>query len=181
MTTEEIIEVAPNETLDLKVSLAIERGVMAATCVGVVPIPLVDLAGVAYVQMRMIRKLSELHGVEYSASRARNLITALIGGAVPALGAYPLFAMVRSIPVLGWTVGTGAASILAGASTYAVGQVVKNHLAKGGSLANINIEEAKSSFAQMYEAGKEKATSMMRRKSKQAPVADEPAEAAQPA
>lgn len=181
MTTDEISEVAPTENRDLKVSLAIERSVMAATCVGVVPIPLVDLAGVAYIQLRMIRTLSELHGVEYSNTRARNLITALIGGAVPAFGAYPLFAMVRSIPVLGWTIGTGAASILAGASTYAVGQVVKNHLAKGGSLADINMEEAKSSFAQMYEAGKDKASTMMRRKSKQAPIVDEPGEAAQPA
>ena len=46
-------------------------------------------------------------------------------------------------------------SIASGASTYAVGQVVKNHLASGGTMTNLDVEAAKQKYAAEYEKGKE--------------------------
>ncbi|MGP6087637.1 YcjF family protein [Antarctobacter jejuensis] len=157
-------EVAEIEINDMEVRAIIDRHVLIASGVGLVPIPLVDLAGVAVVQISMIKKLAELHGVDYSQRRARSIISALIGGSIPAVGALPLFSLAQSIPVIGWTVGAGAASILSGASTYAVGHVMAGHFANGGDVNDFNAEKAKASFGELFERGKDRASRLASRK-----------------
>jgi len=155
---------AANELVTLKASRMIDRHMLAAAGVGIVPIPLVDLVGVAGVQLNMLRKLSDLYGVPFSANTGKNIIAALVGGAIPAYGAMPLFYLVRNIPVVGWTLGAGAASILAGASTYAVGHVLERHFAKGGSLEDLDVEEARSTFKDLMARGKERVAGLRKKK-----------------
>ena len=164
-------DVVVPEVNDIEVRAIIDRHVLTATGVGLVPIPLVDLAGVAAVQLNMIKRLAEAHGVDYSQRRARSIIAALIGGTIPAAGALPLFSLAQSIPVIGWTVGAGAASILSGASTYAVGHVMAGHFAKGGDIEDFSADKAKDAFGELYSRGKERVTRMTSRKKEEAEVA----------
>lgn len=158
---------------EMAVRAIIDRHVITASGVGLVPIPLVDLAGVAVVQINMIKRLAEVYEVDYSTRRVRSIIAALIGGSIPAAGALPLFSLAQSIPVIGWTVGAGAASILSGASTYAVGHVMSAHFAKGGNIESFDAEAAKESFGEFYAKGKEQVTRLTGRGRKKSEPAAE--------
>lgn len=151
--------------------VVIDKYMLGAMGVGLVPIPVLDLVGVGAVQFAMIRKLAAMYGVEASDARVRTIIMSLLGGAVPAFGALPLFALAQMIPVIGWTVGAGAASILSGASTYAVGHIMRRHFEEGGTIEDFKAESTKEAFKEFVEKGKEAAKSIGRR-GKPAPEAE---------
>jgi uncharacterized protein (DUF697 family) len=160
--TAEATEVA--DLLHLQADRLIDRHMLAAAGVGLVPIPVVDLIGVGGIQLNMLRRLSDLYDVPFSANVGKNILAALVGGAIPAYGALPMYYLVRNLPIVGWTLGAGAASILAGGSTYAVGHVLERHFAKGGTLDDLNVEEARSSFKDLMARGKERAANLRRKK-----------------
>ena len=137
-----------------EVELIINKHVIAASGVGLVPVPLIDLVGVGAIQLRMIRKLADAYGVDHSDSRVRSVLMALVGGSIPAFGALPLFSLAQSLPVVGWTVGASAASILSGASTYAVGHIMRRHFEAGGNFEDFKASEVRESFDNLVEKGK---------------------------
>ena len=157
----------------------IDRYMLAAMGVGLVPLPVLDLVGVGAVQFRMIHKLAELHGVQASDARVRQVLMSLLGGAIPAFGALPLFVFAQAIPVIGWTVGVGAASILGGASTYAVGHLMRRHFEGGGTMESFKAEETREAFKELLEKGKS-AVKSIKSRGKTAP-APEPAATPAPA
>src|SRR4029078_10976503 len=55
---------------------------------GLIPIPLMDLAAVTAVQIRMLSKEADLFGVPFSSARAKAMVTALMGSVVPSTLAY---------------------------------------------------------------------------------------------
>jgi uncharacterized protein (DUF697 family) len=136
----------------------ISKNMLIAMGVGIIPIPVVDFVAVTGVQIRMLRQLSELYGVPFSRETTKSVITALVGGALPAFTAFPVarWAM-RYIPVVGWTLGAGAMSILSGASTYAVGKVFEKHFQSGGTILDLDLEKAKADFDDLLHVGKKKA------------------------
>lgn len=143
----------------LKVSNTIDNHVLAAMGVGVVPIPLVDLLGVAGLQMHLLNKIAGVYGLSCSSEMGKKLIASVTGGVVSAYAAYPLSMLLRSIPVVGWTLGAGSRSILAGATTYAIGRVFAQHFDRGGTLLDLDLDKAKTSFKDQYEKGKQWCTS----------------------
>lgn len=167
---------APALPTKAETDVVIDRYMLAAMGVGLVPVPVLDLVGVGAVQFKMIQKLAKMHGVEASDARVRQVLISLLGGAVPAFGALPLFAFAQMIPVIGWTVGAGAASILGGASTYAVGHIMRRHFEAGGSMEDFKAEHTKEAFKELVEKGKSAAKSI-RRRGKSAEAAAAPAAA----
>jgi Uncharacterized protein/domain associated with GTPases len=158
LEADEVIDPEPSEARALKAlkaSKTIDNHVLGAMGVGIVPIPLVDLLGVAGLQLHLLNKLAGIYGHSCSAEMGKKLIASITGGAVSAFAAYPLSMVLRSIPVVGWTLGAGSRSILSGATTYAVGRVFAQHFDKGGTLLDLNLDKAKSSFKDHYEKGKE--------------------------
>jgi uncharacterized protein (DUF697 family) len=137
---------------------AISQHLLGAMGLGVLPIPVVDFVGVTAVQLKLVSKLSKIYGVEFSMRDARTIISTLIGGAVPLMAAMPVASIARMIPVVGWSVGSVAMPILAGASTYAVGHLFMDHFEKGAGPLDINTASVKEKFAEYYEAGKAKVT-----------------------
>jgi len=77
-------------------------------------------------------------------------VGALTGGALARIGA----SAIKAIPGVGTLLGGVSMSIASGASTYAVGQVVKAHLAAGGTLSSIDVEKARRRYSEEYEQGK---------------------------
>jgi uncharacterized protein (DUF697 family) len=111
---------------------------------------------VTALQLKLVSQLSKIYGVEFSAKDARTIISTLIGGAVPAMAAMPVASFARMIPVVGWSLGSVTMSVLAGASTYAVGHVFMDHFEKGAGPLDINAASVKAKFEDYYEAGKAK-------------------------
>ena len=120
---------------------------------GLVPIPGVDIALVAGVQLKMIAELAELYQVPFERDKAKAIIGALIGslsaGAFTAVTA----SAIKLIPVIGTLAGEAAMSIYAGASTYAIGTVFQQHFHAGGTLLNFEPEHLKAKFEEMYRQG----------------------------
>src|SRR5690349_21627153 len=56
----------------------VRRKVLWALGVGVVPLPIVDMLGVAGLQIAMLKDLSELYGVAFSNDAARKIVASLL-------------------------------------------------------------------------------------------------------
>lgn len=101
----------------------VERHRTYAAVGGLLPLPVVNIAGVTAVNLRMVRQLSELYQVPFQRDRARAMIVSLIGGAAPAgFGAATSSTLMWIIPG-GMLVGLGVSALTAGTLTRAIGQV----------------------------------------------------------
>ena len=118
---------------------------------GLVPVPIVDFVAVTAIQVDLIRQLCTLHGVSYDERTGKVWVGALTGGAIARIGASAL----KAIPGLGSLIGGLSMSIASGASTYAVGKVIHRHFERGGSMSNLDVDEAKKRYAGEYEVGKD--------------------------
>ncbi len=139
-----------------KVESAINYSMLLSGGVGIVPIPLVDFVGVTAIQLALVKQLSSLYGVEYTASATKRTISAIIGGAVPAFGSVAVASWVKMIPVVGSVLGGSAMMLLSGASTYAIGRVFATHFEQGGTILDIEARQVKEQFKGYYEIGKVK-------------------------
>jgi len=137
----------------------VTRHVLFSMGAGLVPIPLADVAAITVVQLSMIRKLCDIYQVEYSESVGKYILTALAGGTVARLGA----SFIKGIPFVGAIIGGLSMSIMAGASTYAVGQVFISHLEAEGNLDNFNIDAWRKAYEEQLERGKEIASRIQKK------------------
>lgn len=132
----------------------IKDHVIGAVALAAVPVPLVDIAGVAALQLRMIQKLSELYGRPFSESLGKSAVAALAGGVGGFTAGLVAFSAAKAVPGVGWALSFMSMPVLAGASTYAVGQVFVKHFEDGGSLLDFNIEKHRACFREQLEKGK---------------------------
>ncbi len=124
---------------------------------GLVPLPVLDIVAVTAVQLDMLRQLSALHGVPFT---GKAWVTALAGNMVARIGANAL----KLIPGVGTILGGVSMSILAGASTYAIGQVAVDHFERGGTFADIDMSAARRTYEQELERGKRVAADLRNEK-----------------
>ncbi len=90
---------------------------------GLVPLPVVNIAGITAINLRMVKQLSELYQVPFERDRTRSLIVGLIGGAVPTgVGTATSSTLMWIVPG-GMLLGLGAAAVTAGALTRGIGLV----------------------------------------------------------
>lgn len=156
VNTIEVTSKPIDELQRAKVESAINYSMLLSGGVGIVPIPLVDFVGVTAIQLALIKQLSALYGVEYTASATKRTISAIIGGSVPAFGSMTVASWVKMIPVVGSVLGGSTMMLLSGASTYAIGRVFANHFEQGGTILDIEASRVKEQFKGYYETGKAK-------------------------
>jgi uncharacterized protein (DUF697 family) len=90
---------------------------------GLVPLPAANIASVTAINLRMVKRLSELYGVPFQRDRTRSLIIALIAGAVPTGAGLAASSTLMWIVPGGLVWGLGAAALTAGALTRGIGLV----------------------------------------------------------
>lgn len=118
---------------------------------GAIPIPFVDFFAVSAVQLDMVRQLSKLYDIDFKETEGKAVITSLTGSGLAQMGAR---AAVKLIPVAGSVVGGVAMAIFSGASTYALGEVFKEHFATGGTFLDFDPGRLKKYYQQKFEKGK---------------------------
>ncbi|MBD3305669.1 DUF697 domain-containing protein, partial [candidate division KSB3 bacterium] len=107
-----------------EVSGLIRRHMWGSMGVGLIPLPMIDFAALTGIQLSMLRKIAKMYDVPFFKEKVKNILTPLVGGALPGLVAPGLAVSVtKFIPVLGQAIGVVSMPIVAGASTYAVGKV----------------------------------------------------------
>jgi uncharacterized protein (DUF697 family) len=132
----------------------VKNHIIASLTLGLVPIPLFDLAALTATQMSMLRSLSEQYEIPFEDSEHKSLLASLIGGSLPVLGVVGLSSLTKFIPGVGSLIGSASLSISAGAVTYAVGQVFISHFESGGTFEDFEPKHASDYFKREFQAGK---------------------------
>jgi len=137
------------EVRTLQAEKLIREHMVVAMGAGLVPVPFADWATTLAVQLNLVRKLAGLYGVPFLSGVAKGLIASLVG-ATSVRGAATL---IKLVPGIGWVVGGLTASVMAAATTYAVGKVFQKHFETGGTLQNFDVQAARKAYESAFREG----------------------------
>jgi len=141
---------------DPEVSNIIKNHVIASLALGLIPIPVFDVAALTASQMSLLRSLSEHYEVEdFDNGNQKALLLSLAGGSLPVLGIVGLSSITKMIPGIGSLAGSAGLAISAGSLTYAVGRVFSMHFAEGGTFEDFEPSLARDYFKRELESGKQ--------------------------
>lgn len=133
----------------------VKKYMLGALGVGIVPFPLLDMAVLSGIQLKMLHSLANLYGVKFSDHIGKSLITSLLGGGIPLSLSFNLVSLLKSLSPYGKIAGMISNSLFSGASTYAVGKVFIQHFESGGTFLNFNPQEVRDYYTQQFKKGKE--------------------------
>ena len=159
---------------EVQVQMILRRHVWATMGVGLIPVPIIDFGGVMFVQLTMLRKLAKAYNIPFSKDIMKNLMTPLVGSALPMPVSLILSAVMEKltltaslakfIPGLGHSISVVTMPVVAGSATYAIGKVFIKHFASGGNFLTFDPEKVKDYYAEMFQEGKIIATDMKKAK-----------------
>lgn len=138
----------------LKAKQAVRDHVLLSGSAMVIPVPLLDMAAEAAIQVRMVKRLAEIYGVDFGEERAKTLVVAALGGFSAGWAAGNLL---RYASFATYFTNFWPSAILSAAITYAIGQVFIHHFDKGGGLHDLSAAAAANIL-------KEKAMKLRRKK-----------------
>jgi uncharacterized protein (DUF697 family) len=108
---------------------------------GIIPLPLANFAGVTTVIVRMVKVLSDHYGVPFERDRARAIVVALVGGAMPTgVATLTMSALIYILPPSA-PMGLAASSITAAIFTRSVGRIFIEHFESGATLEDFPAHE----------------------------------------
>ena len=131
------------ETSNLENSFHDEASQIIASAVkwsagaAVIPLPYVDLIGLATVQVRMVRKLATAYDLDPDEKTLQGVISALLGTlASTTLSVTLVGSSLKFLPGAGTILGSMGMSAFGAASTYAIGKIFVRHFEGGGFFQN---------------------------------------------
>ncbi len=135
----------PAETRAKAVDKIISSATRWSAAGAAIPVPLLDLAVLGGVQVKMIRNIADLYGQTLDVKSLKPIVAVLLGTLVPgALAGNALASASKAMPGFGVVVGAGAMAGLGAAATYAMGKVFARHFEGGGTLSSFDISAAKA-------------------------------------
>ncbi len=157
----EIVATEATEVSKEELDKLLRYHVYGSMAVGLIPIPVADFAGLTAIQLNLLRTLAKKYNVPFFKDTVKNILSSLVGGALPTLASVPLaVSLTKFVPAVGTVVGIVTMPIVAGATTYAIGRVFIQHFASGGTFLNFDPEEVKAFYAEMFSEGKKVAADM---------------------
>lgn len=124
-------------------------GIISSNCkwaaaAGFIPVPYLDMAGLAAIQVKMVNELAKEYGKTLKQEAVRASVSTLLGTlATAGLAAPVAMTTLKIIPGLGVVAGGISLGALGAAATYAIGKVFVNHFEGGGTLADFDAEKVK--------------------------------------
>ena len=145
-------EMTQSERYD-KATRVVKKHTFISMGIGLVPLPLVDVAAVTGDQLLMLGELSKLYQVRFY----KNLGKSLIGSLVYGLAANSTTGIVASIfkivPYVGTVLGMTTMSLYSGAATYAIGRVFIKHFESGGTFLDFDPDLIRADFEREFKDG----------------------------
>lgn len=115
--------------------------------VGLVPVPLFNIAAIAAIQVKMLSKLAHNYDVPLSEDKGKTAVTALLGSVVPtALGSGIVGTVMLQVPIVGSVLAAFTVSAFAAAATFAVGKVFIQHFESGGTFLDFDPSTVRAHF-----------------------------------
>jgi uncharacterized protein (DUF697 family) len=162
MTTETAFVNTPlEENLQKRVERAdqahdtVKKYTLGSMAIAAVPLPLVDLAAVTGIQVKMVHSIANQYEVPFSQNLVKSLIAALTGGVLSATTATPIASLVKVVPIIGQVAGFIGGAVMFGATSYAIGKVFIEHFESGGTFLDFDPENMKAHFQKLFEEGQE--------------------------
>ena len=122
---------------------------------GLIPVPVLDAAAVAALELKMIGALSDAYKIPFKQDRGKAIIAALTGGVGAGSFAYNAGGrLLAGLPLIGPLVALATAPAFAYGVTYAVGRVFLQHFESGGTFLNFDLEKGKAEFKEHLEETK---------------------------
>jgi uncharacterized protein (DUF697 family) len=119
----------------------VERHATYAAVGGIVPVPIINAAGITAVNVRMVKVLSDLYAVPFQRDRARAIIVGMMGGVVPTgLAAVTTSTLFYIVPG-SLLIGLAVSSITAAACTRGIGRIFVEHYESGATLHDLAVPE----------------------------------------
>lgn len=129
----------------------IKKYMIGAMGVGILPFPILDMAALTGIQLKMVHSLARLYDVKFSNELGKSAIVSLVGGG----GSVTLSASVSSIAKVVPFIGTISMSLFGGASTYAIGKVFIQHFESGGTFLTFDPEQVREYYHKQLKGGQE--------------------------
>jgi len=126
------------EQRDELASKLVDRFAIWSGVAGLIPLPVVDVVAVGGLQIQMVRRISQLYGVEFSANRGKALIASLAGSMIPATSGMGATSALKFVPILGPLASAFVMPVLSAGATFAIGKAFTQHFASGGTLLDFN-------------------------------------------
>lgn len=121
----------------------VERHAVYSAVGGIIPLPIVNVAGITAVIVRMVKVLSDLYGVPFERDRARTIVIGLMGGAMPTgLAAVTTSTLVYVVPGSN-LVGLAVCSLAGAACTRGIGRIFVEHFESGATLGDFPAVKAR--------------------------------------
>jgi uncharacterized protein (DUF697 family) len=121
----------------------VERHATYSAAGGIIPLPIVNVASVTAIIVRMVKRLATLYGVPFERDRARAIIVALAGGATPTgLGAVTASTLYYFVPGSAF-IGLAVSSVAAVACTRSIGRIFVEHFESGATLHDFSLPQGK--------------------------------------
>jgi len=128
--------------------------ILASAGIGLVPLPLADLAGVMALQVKLVHGLAKVYEVPFKENVTKSLLASLLSGASSVIGVMGLASLAKTIPVLGTLAGGGGVAVTAASVTFATGEVFTRHFESGGTLLDFDPHKMKALFKRELKNGK---------------------------
>jgi len=135
---------------------------MVSAAAGAVPAPVVDMAALAAVQLKMVHSLAAIYEVPFSRELGHAAVATLItslGGPSVARGTFG--SLIKVIPVVGSLAGVLTLPALAAAASYAVARTFILHFETGGTLLDFDAKKMREHFLELYREGGKVADDMI--------------------
>jgi len=105
---------------------------------GLLPLPLVDMAAILGVRMRMLYMLSKNYNVPFSRDPGKKIISFLLGAAIPLSLTDTVRSTLKWVPFVGPMIGVMSMPIFTGAKTYAIGKSFIMHFESSGTFLDFD-------------------------------------------
>ncbi len=153
------------ESKDAKAKEIVKNYMYWTMGAGLIPYPLVDLAAVIGIQIKMTKDLAELYEVPFRENAVKSIVGSLLGGVTSssiAFGSIGLLAasLVKMVPFIGTAPGLVTVPLISGAVTYAVGKVFIMHFDTGGTLLDFDPVKVREYFRESLKEGEKLAKEM---------------------
>jgi len=125
----------------------IQYHVVMSMGAGAIPFAGIDMLAVGSLQLGMLKKLCVVFDESFENMSSEALICTISGTATARIGA----AFIKTIPIIGTAIGSMSMSLMAGASTYALGQMFVRYLDDQVLFKSVDANKAKLLFMHYYQ------------------------------
>lgn len=132
----------------------VRRNMLWSAGVGLVPVPMFELAAITAVELKLIKELADLYGTPFREDLAKSAVISLVGslGSVT-LGKIVAVSALRFVPFIGVPLAFASVSAVAAGATYGIGKVFTCHFEMGGTLLDFDASRVREFFRAEFADG----------------------------